>query len=137
MIIRKLTINDLSFLLEVRNDETTRKFLENDSVFTYEECKDWFETNKPEWFIIEENNNLIGYIRTNKDEIGCDIHPNFRRKGYAKKAYKKFLKNKKYASLWVFDDNFAKNLYASLGFKENGNKKIVRDRLYIEMAYYK
>ena len=31
MILRKLTEDDLNFLIEVRNDESTRKFLENDS----------------------------------------------------------------------------------------------------------
>ena len=32
-------------------------------------------------------------------------------------------------------DNFAKNLYTELGFVENGNSKIIRDREYIEMIY--
>ena len=36
MILRKLTVDDLNFLLEVRNDESTKKFLENDSEFTYD-----------------------------------------------------------------------------------------------------
>ena len=31
MILRKLTVDDLNFLIEVRNDESTRKFLENDA----------------------------------------------------------------------------------------------------------
>ena len=31
--LRKLVIEDLSFLLEVRNDDSTRVNLENDSVF--------------------------------------------------------------------------------------------------------
>ena len=38
MILRKLTEDDLNFLIEVRNDESTRKFLENDSEFTSDEC---------------------------------------------------------------------------------------------------
>ena len=31
--------SDLPFLIEVRNDESTRSQLENDSLFTLEECK--------------------------------------------------------------------------------------------------
>jgi len=135
MILRRLTQSDLAFLLEVRNDETTRVNLENDSVFTLLECSEWFFKTNPNWYIIEINNNRIGYIRTNGDEVGIDIHPKYRRNGYAREAYKLYLKDKEYASLWVFVDNFAKNLYTELGFVENGNSKIIRDREYIEMIY--
>ena len=138
MILRKLTVDDLSFLLEVRNDESTRKFLENDSVFTYDDCKSWFESNNPLWFIIEIDEESVGYIRTNGDEVGCDIHPDFRKKGYARQAYNLYLENKKYATLWVFENNFAKKLYESLGFIEVvGEVKTIRNNNYIKMVYNK
>jgi GNAT superfamily N-acetyltransferase len=135
MIIRKLISMDLEFLLEVRNDDTTRVNLENDSVFTLGECVEWFFKKNPLWYIIEIDHISVGYIRTNGDEVGIDIHPNYRRKGYARDAYKLYLKDKEYASLWVFVDNFAKNLYTELGFVENGNSKIIRGREYIQMIY--
>jgi ribosomal protein S18 acetylase RimI-like enzyme len=135
MVIRKLISMDLEFLLEVRNDDTTRVNLENDSVFTLGECVEWFYKKNPLWYIIEIESIPVGYIRTNGDEVGIDIHPNYRRKGYARDAYKLYLKDKEYASLWVFVDNFAKNLYTELGFVEKGNSKIVRDREYIQMIY--
>ena len=135
MVLKKLTIWDLPFLIEVRNDETTRVNLENDSVFTLEECAEWFLNTNPIWYIIEVDNKRVGYIRTDGDVIGIDIPPDYRRNGYAREAYKLFLKDKKFASLWVFVDNFAKNLYTELGFVENGNTKIIRDRNYIEMVY--
>jgi len=135
MILRKLTVDDLNFLIEVRNDESTRKFLENDSEFTSDECKSWFESNNPLWFIIEVNGESVGYIRTNGDEVGCDIHPNFRRKGYAKEAYKIYLSYKNYADLWVFEDNFAKKLYEDLGFLETSKTKLIRGKKYIHMEY--
>lgn len=137
MILRKLIIEDLNFLLEVRNDESTRCFLENDSIFDYDECKSWFESNSPLWFIIEVDEEPVGYIRTNGDEVGCDIHPNFRKRGYARQAYKLYLEDKKYASLWVFENNFAKKLYESLGFVETGEVKIIRDDNYLHMKYIK
>ena len=133
--LRLLTENDLSFLLEIRNDESTRQFLENDSVFTLKESLKWFRQNKPGWFIIEINRIPVGYIRTNGDEVGCDIHPNFRKKGYAKMAYEVYLKGKSYASLWVFEENFAKDLYVKLGFIVNGKSKLIRNRNYIQMEY--
>ena len=135
MILRKLEESDLPFLLEVRNDPTTRINLENDSVFTIESCTEWFSKTNPLWYIIKVDGNNVGYIRTNGDEIGADIHPEHRRKGYAKEAYKLYLKDRDYASLWVFVDNFAKNLYTELGFVENGNTKTIRDREYIQMVY--
>jgi hypothetical protein len=135
MILRKLEESDLPFLLEVRNDPTTRINLENDSVFTIESCTEWFSKTNPLWYIIEVDGNNVGYIRTNGDEIGADIHPEHRKKGYAREAYKLYLKDKEYASLWVFVDNFAKTLYAELGFIENGNVKTIRDREYIQMIY--
>lgn len=135
MNLRELSISDLPFLLEVRNDETTRVNLENDSVFTLTQCEEWFLVRKPKWYIIEIDDNSVGYIRTNGVEVGIDIHPNYRRKGYAREAYKLYLKDKEYATLWVFVDNFAKILYTELGFVENGNVKTIRGRDYIQMVY--
>jgi ribosomal protein S18 acetylase RimI-like enzyme len=135
MKLRPLTKEDLPFLLEIRNNESTRKYLEDDSVFNLEQCIKWFNDTQPKWFIIEINNNRIGYFRTKGDEVGCDIHPNFRRKGYARMAYEEYLKNKNYAILKVFEDNFAINLYKSLGFKIDGEFKMVRSRKYVRMIY--
>lgn len=134
-----MTFNDLEFLLEVRNDDSTRFFLENDSTFTIHECQNWFKDLKSQWYIIlNEHNEKVGYIRTSDDnEVGCDIHPNYRRKGYARKAYLKYLEDKSYASLWVFEDNFAKKLYQEIGFVENGEIKIVRNKKYLRMVYEK
>lgn len=134
--LRPLVKSDLEFLLEIRNDNSTLHYLENDSKFTLEESQNWFENSQPKWFIIEVNRFPVGYIRTNGNEVGCDIHPNYRRRGYAKIAYELYLKDKEYASLWVFEDNFAKGLYEKLGFITTKNSKIIRERNYIEMEYY-
>jgi len=134
--LKPLHIDDLSFLIEVRNDKTTRENLENDNQFTLDECEQWFNKTKPEWYIIlNKNDEKVGYLRTNEYEIGCDIHPKYRRNGYARHAYIEYLKDKDYATLWVFEDNFAKNLYESLGFIENGESKIIRDRKYVRMIW--
>lgn len=128
----------LEFLLEVRNDDSTRQFLGNDSKFTLKQSQEWFKTLEAEWFVIRVLDELVGYMRTTPNgEIGLDIHPNHRRKGYARLAYQKYLKNKKFATLWVFEDNFAKNLYTELGFKPTGNQTQVRGRDYTQMYYVK
>jgi GNAT superfamily N-acetyltransferase len=136
--LKPLTKEDLPFLLEVRNNESTRKYLENDSVFNLEQCTKWFNDTQPKWYIIlNKEEQKVGYLRTNDDEVGCDIHPNYRRKGYARLAYNEYLKDKDYATLWVFEDNFAINLYESLGFKTYGEFKMVRSRKYVYMIYKK
>jgi len=130
--------SDLPFLIEVRNDESTRSQLGNDSLFTLEECKEWFIKEQPEWLlIINHNLTRIGYIRIDGDTIGIDIHPNFRRKGYARLAYQKYLEDTDYADLWVFEDNHAKKLYEELGFVETGEYETLRDRKYLKMIYEK
>jgi len=127
----------LPFLLEVRNHDSTRKFLENDSIFTIDECKNWFLKLESPWYVIIIDDIPVGYIRTNGDEVGCDIHPDYRRKGYARLSYIEYLKEKDYATLWVFEDNFALKLYESLGFKPQEEYKMVRGRKYIYMIYKK
>ena len=104
----------LSFVLEIRNHETTRLNLENDNIFNLEECENWFKDLKYPWYLILNDDIPVGYFRTNGNEIGCDIHMNYRKNGYAKMAYKIWLKNIELASLWVFEDNFAKKLYEDL-----------------------
>lgn len=128
--------SDLPFLVEVRNDESTRSQLKNDSYFTLEDCKEWFTDVRPDWLVIlNDNSNRVGYMRIDGDTIGVDIHPNFRRMGYARAAYKTYLKLIDYADLDVFEDNHAKKLYEELGFKETGEVQFIRDRKYLKMVY--
>jgi ribosomal protein S18 acetylase RimI-like enzyme len=130
--------DDLPFLLEIRNHESTRNQLENDSKFSLEQCQSWFSNLSSPWYMIHNHQNIpVGYLRTNGDVIGVDIHPKFRRNGYAKSAFEVYLHDKDFASLEVFEDNFALDLYEKIGFKLTGRKKIVRERNYVEMEYKK
>ena len=133
--LKSLTESDLPFLLEIRNDDSTRCNLENNSKFTLKESLEWFRETQPKWYIILHQGVPVGYIRTSGDEVGCDIHPNFRRRGYAKIAYETYLEDKDYASLWVFEDNFAKEFYEKLGFYTTWKSKIIRERKYVKMEW--
>ena len=45
------------------------------------------------WYIIiDEDLYWVGYFRTDGNVIGCDIHPNYRRRGYVE-LYQRFTKN--------------------------------------------
>jgi ribosomal protein S18 acetylase RimI-like enzyme len=129
--------DDLPFLLEIRNHESTRSQLYNDSKFSLEQCRSWFSNLSSPWYIIHNYQNIpVGYLRTNGDVIGVDIHIKFRRNGYAKSAFEVYLSDiKSFARLDVFEDNFALKLYEKIGFKLTGRKKIVRGRNYVEMEY--
>tara|TARA_Y100001938_G_scaffold134528_1_gene195115 strand:+ start:6653 stop:7114 length:462 start_codon:yes stop_codon:yes gene_type:complete len=131
--LRRLTIDDADFVLEIRNDESTRKFLDNHSIFTREDFRQWFASREVNWLVIVDFNTeeQVGYVRTDKDdgksiEIGADIHKKHRRQGYATAAYEalfKYLKDRSYESvhLGVLSYNeAAKSLYDKLGFKTIG-----------------
>ena len=126
--LRKATIEDGAFILEVRNHESTLKQLHDPRKFDLNSFETWFNNSSPEWFIILLNDKNIGYVRTKWLEpkkilqVGADLHPDYRGKGYAKPAYEQLFENFCYVekfSLEVFIDNtVALNLYQKLGFKK-------------------
>lgn len=133
--IRPMSEDDLLFVNSTRNILSTRKFLENNKEISIEDTILWFNTKKPTWYIILYNTKKVGYIRTSDDTkksicIGCDIHPDYRRKGIAEKSYLMFLKllyNKNYVNIWleVFEDNTpAIRLYKKLNFIIISSRKV-------------
>ena len=127
--------SDADFVLEIRNDDTTRFYVHDQRTFTKSDFVLWYEANKPKWYIVKNDNQPFGYFRTsNLDEqncsiwLGLDIHPNFRGKGLAKLAYTEFFKilnsnGYKKFFLEVLSHNFvARKLYEDLGFVEVGRK---------------
>lgn len=135
MKLREMGENDLEFMLSIRNLDSTRVNLGTDEVFSIEEATNWFRSLTSPWYIIYSEDVKVGYFRTDGEIIGCDIHPDHRRKGLARRAYEKYLSDKTFAKLWVFEDNFAKKLYEDLGFVETGKTTIVRNRKYLEMSW--
>ena len=136
---------DLHFVNSTRNIPSTRLWLENNKEISIEETATWFLEKNPKWFIILLGGQKVGYFRTSDDTgksvcIGCDIHPDFRRRGIAKRAYRLFinkLKTNKYVNIWleVFKENKAAvNLYSKLGFVSIG-ERTVRGEIYLTMVH--
>ena len=132
----KLTYNDLPFLNEVRN-ECAVEYLHNSDTHTLEQTQEWFNKTNPEFWVIWENGERVGYFRTsewsfeNKNcYVGADIHKNCRGRGLGYEAYIKFLPflfNKfelHKISLEVLSTNKrAISLYENVGFIVEGIKR--------------
>ena len=132
----KLTLDNLSFLNEVRN-ECCEEYLHDSRKFTLEQTIDWFNETKPMFWIIRKNGERVGYFRTSNYSIenrniyiGADLHKDFRGKGLALESYKLFIPylfteyNLHKISLEVLKTNQrAINLYEKLGFRFEGIKR--------------
>ena len=140
-----MTKDDLLFVNSVRNLDSTRQQLENQSVISMKDTLLWFKEQSPKWKIVKnETGTDIGYVRTSKDTgiticIGCDIHPDYRRLGYATKVYNKFLESlyeEGYRVIWLrcFSDNAARFMYEKLGFIKV-NQEPLNDREYFTMVH--
>ena len=99
--LKKLNFNDkylLDKIFEWRNDETTRKNSINTNIITEEiflKIIDSFKKSKIEPYIIEYNNENIGYISFSDNDdkiyIGINIDKKYRGKGLSSIALKNML----------------------------------------------
>jgi diamine N-acetyltransferase len=133
---RRIDYEDIEFVNNVRN-QYAKEYLHDSRTFTLIETNNWYVVDKPDYWMIINGKDTIGYFRlsnhstTNKNiYIGADIAPEFTGKGLAKEAYKLFipfifnLYNLNKISLEVLSTNErAINLYNKLGFKYEGIKR--------------
>ncbi len=147
---RKLQRDDLAFLVSVRNE--CRAMLHDDREFTLAQAEDWFDSTRPRFYLVALAGSPIGYFRTsNWSEtnrhvyVGCDLHADFRGKGYGLTAYRMFLRflfeecemNK--ISLEALEHNQrALRLYRRLGFVLEGIKRqdVRREDRYLDSLLF-
>ena len=74
---------DLEFLNEVRN-YCAEEYLHDSRTFSLNDTLNWFKNTQPQYYIILNQNEKIGYFRlsnysiTNQNiYIGADLHPKF------------------------------------------------------------
>lgn len=120
MKILPLVRKDVPRLNEIRN--LSREFLDDDRAFTVEQSLSWFDATRPEWYSIRHEGQMVGYVRTDGDSVGCDIHPDFRGRGLGRHALNwvvvRRLSEGRDVWLRCFRHNErAFKLYESLGFK--------------------
>lgn len=142
--IKKANRDDFVFINKTRNIESTRRWLENNKFITLKSTLEWFDKSAPDWHIVYSDNTKVGYIRKSDDTgksvcIGCDIHPDHRRKGIAFHAYQILINqliNEGYVNIWldVFEKNIpAIKLYEKLNFKKVCKRK-VNNEIYVTMV---
>jgi RimJ/RimL family protein N-acetyltransferase len=149
MVFTKISLDDLSFLNAIRN-YYAKEFLHDSRSFTINETLTWFHKYTPDYWIIWNNGERIGYFRLSnhsKDNhniyVGADIHPDFVGKGLGYIAYKKFMKllfseeqyNLNKITLEVLSTNRrALHLYKKLGFIQEGCKReeVLKGNTYID-----
>ena len=136
LLFRQIEYNDIEFINTIRN-QYAKEYLHDSRIFTFSETNNWFINTKPDFWMIINENKIIGYFRLSNHSIinqniyiGADIAPEFIGKGFAKEAYKLFIPflfqeyklNK--ISLEVLSTNErAISLYNKLGFKQEGIKR--------------
>jgi RimJ/RimL family protein N-acetyltransferase len=89
-------VTDLPWFVTLRN--SVRHFLHDPSEFSIAEAEDWYHESKPDFRVISQDNQQVGYFRLSTDEqnpvclwVGADIDPKYQGHGIAREAYEKFL----------------------------------------------
>ena len=138
--VREMVEADGEFVLEIRNDDSTRSRLHNPSKFTLDQFSCFYKSKSPWWLIVSCDGEDFGYFRTdyvdrkNKSiQVGMDIHPNHRGKGLAKPSYKKLfdhLKAEGFEIVWLEvlkSNTLAHDIYKKLDFTETNRVKYGED----------
>lgn len=149
MQFRRIKPEDAEFVSTVRNG-VAEEFLHDSQKFTPEQTKDWIETAKPDFWIIEIDGVPAGYFRlSNHSEsnrniyVGADLREDLRGKGIGYEAYRSFIPrlfsqyglNK--VTLEVLSSNKrAMSLYRKLGFVLEGVKRqeVMKGGSYVDSA---
>ena len=73
IIIREMRYDDLSQVKYIR--DASLEFLDTQVSFSLEETQNWFNTQNPEWYVIEIRDRVAGYIRTsNHDRVNKNLY---------------------------------------------------------------
>mgnify|MGYP003950800219 FL=1 len=152
LLIRILEHRDLDFARMLHNDDSTLLRLTDVEHVTELQQEQWFKsisTSKKckRYTVLDaETERPIGVFRVDMIDlinksccVGLDIAPDMRCKGYAREIYSYFLNyyflhcgfNRLYLAVLETND-VGKNLYASIGFKEEG---LFREAVYRNGQY--
>lgn len=132
MIIRKATIDDAIWILEIRNNSQVTKFFKKTWEISLEQHRIWLEkylNNKYNLFLICIDKNcwkIVWYIRKdclekNKFELSIAIDINFQKQWIASILLSNLLENTKYNEI-LFAEIFKNNIKSINFFKKHSFK---------------
>jgi GNAT superfamily N-acetyltransferase len=141
----KIQPEDKDYFLELNNAPETVYQMEHGRKFSEQEFKLVLLGNvNTEWYIIRDTEikQDVGlftvYGKNNRVYLGIIIDPNFRKQGYARKAFETYLEmtDKAGYDTWLgcFQSNKAVKLYYDLGYVKVHGHKTIRGRKFITMV---
>jgi len=129
MLLRPMMEGDLQFMLDIRNEAA--HLMHDDRIFTLDQGLEWYHSTTPENYVVVVGSNDVGILRVRRykqhaysAEVGGDIHKDYRRQGYAVRAYYLLISylfytpeiNELFLEV-LFANMPAFNLYHKLGFE--------------------
>ena len=145
--LRKITVQDQEYFLELNNDTDTRYWMYSDAGYHKDDFYAILASKNVQWFNIiytdleKQVTYPVGlftaYAMEDKLYVGIIIDKKYRGNGFGREALEHYLKVCDSLGidtyLSCFRDNFAYKLYRKLGYKLTGKSEIVRDRKHVWM----
>jgi len=115
--LRPATIKDFKFCYNLRNEDEVVKYCKRNRKLKREEYLGEFKEHLSEYKIIQDKDNLIGYLRISKEnEISIAIVPEERNKGIGKTLLSKL----KGTAIIMMDNKSSLYAFTNAGFKLRG-----------------
>ena len=145
--LKKLKPSNIGYFFHLANDPENRKYMKSERQYTQDDFIRLIDNRMIQWYTIhdpklEGEDKRVGlftsYGQNDKLYIGIIIHPDHRRKGYARRTFKYYLTAtddlKIPVYLECFKDQPALTMYKELGFKEKKEDRTkVRGKMWITM----
>lgn len=144
--LKRITASDIGYFFHHVNNEKTRSYMEDERPYTQDHFAVLVGNKTTQWYTINDDSlkddTRVGlftsYAQGDRLYIGIIVDENYRRKGYARKTFEKFLKVTDSLNMEVylscFKDQPALPMYKELGFKElKDERSRVRGKMWIQM----
>jgi len=142
-----IKFEDYDYFISLNNNPDNLKWMESDIPASREQFLRLLNHPTNHWYVVYDTNFrkmkkikvglFTSYLKEDELHVGIIVDKEHRRKGYATKMFKHFLKHtddrRLDTYLSCFADNFAVKMYRKLGYKKLDEDIIVRGKRYIKM----
>lgn len=129
LVLRKCTIDDIDIIYSISNDPEVRANSINNNLILYKDHCKWFidslHNHDRIMYLIEDDNNIVGQIRLDKQNykgiISYSIEKNNRNKGFGSRVLNIIKFEAKKNNILIIEGVVKKNNIASIkAFRKNG-----------------